>query len=214
MSSKIEDRILGSSGRLWTPADLSGAPSTKSHLLSCLTARGELQRIRKGLYWRGRMTPLGMAPPPPELITRALLPKVKGIGPAGLSAANRLRLSTQVPRRAHIAVPHRAPTSTQAVRYLSRAARHERGRQALSETEVALLEVLEAWNDVIEVSEAQAWALLGQLVRSSSVRPDRLAAAAKTEPAAVRSRLARLLRETDQQAAAAKIPAVDRRVSV
>jgi hypothetical protein len=83
---------------------VSVGKSTRQHLLAELTRRGELLHVRRGLYWRGRKTPLGMSPPSPEALAERLVGK-HGVGPAGLSAAHRLRLSTQVPRTAHKALP-------------------------------------------------------------------------------------------------------------
>jgi hypothetical protein len=64
------------------------------HLLADLVNGGELRRVRKGLYWRGTNTPLGMSPPPTHA-SAAEVSGNKGVGPAGLSAANLLRLSTR-----------------------------------------------------------------------------------------------------------------------
>jgi hypothetical protein len=89
--------------------------------------RSELIRVRKGLYWRGVQTPLGMSPPHPDALVRELVGS-SAVGPAGLSAANALRLSTQVPRRAHVAVPARAPESTGLVRFVSRPTRTARAK--------------------------------------------------------------------------------------
>ncbi|WP_006243293.1 hypothetical protein [Mycolicibacterium tusciae] len=53
--------LLSSHNRFWT-ADIDAPPSTAQHLLADLVTQGELRHIRKGLYWRGIKTPLGMAP--------------------------------------------------------------------------------------------------------------------------------------------------------
>src|SRR5680860_655578 len=106
--ARERERILRSGNRFWRPEDLVGSPSTKQHLLAGLVDGGELRRIRRGLYWRGTKSPLGMAPPPTDALIQELAPG-PGVGPAGLYAANLLRLSTQVPRRAEIAVPPEHP---------------------------------------------------------------------------------------------------------
>jgi hypothetical protein len=202
--------ILRSRDRFWRPADIAGAPSTVQHLLADLAKSGKLRRVRKGLYWRGTKTPLGMSPPPTDALA-AEVASGKGVGPAGLSAANLLRLSTQVPRRAQIAVPARAGRSTPTVEFVSRAARTGRRSAGLDRTEVAILEVL---NDLSnsELSPQESWRELRGAVMSGRVRPDRLAKAAKTEPAVTRARLSELLSDAGMAGLAAKVPPADRRV--
>ncbi|GCE75640.1 hypothetical protein [Cellulomonas biazotea] len=198
--------ILSSVDRFWTADDLRGARSTRHRLLAFLAATGELKRVHPGLYWRGRSTPLGFSAPTPEQITSALLGATPGVGPAGASAAHALRLSTQVPRVALVAVPRRAPTSVVGVRFVARAARTGRVDQGLAAVEVAVLEVLEAWHDVVEVSDGEATSALRVLLMSARADPGRLAAAATTEPREVRARLAELLRSVGHEALAAAIP--------
>jgi hypothetical protein len=155
-ATRARRSILDSSGRFWSVADLPGAPSTRQHLLAELAGCGELLHVRRGLYWRGRKTPLGMSPPSPEALVEKLVGK-HGVGPAGLSAAHRLRLSTQVPRKEQIAVPERPPMSSGPVKFVSRAARTLRKTAALTADEVAVLEALDGWSRVIEVPLPDAW---------------------------------------------------------
>lgn len=205
-------RVLRSSNRFWHPDELSGAPSTIQHLLADLVRDGELRHIRKGLYWRGSRTPLGMSPPPVEALVRELAPG-RGIGPAGLSAANVLHLSTQIPRRAEIALPIRPPSDVAAVKFVSRAARTARRTAKLASIEVAFLESLEAWEKVLEVPTEEAWRILKGLVTSGAVRADRLARAARTEPAPVRARLYAMLKDSGAEDLAARIRSVDARTT-
>lgn len=209
---RTRTRILASSKRFWRASELPLPASTAQHLLGTLVERGELRRVRRDLYWRGLKTPLGMSPPPVDALV-AQLADTAGAGPAGLSAAHLLRLSTQVPRQAEIAVPGRAPAAAAPVKFVSRAARTGRRTARLSATEVAVLEALGAWENVVEVSPAQAWTQLSRLVREGAVRPDRLARAARTEPATVRARLKRLLEDVGHGPLAARVPAADARVA-
>jgi hypothetical protein len=209
---RARESILGSSGRFWSVTDLSGASSTRQHLLSELASRGELLHIRRGLYWRGRKTPLGMSPPSPEVLTEKLVGK-QGVGPAGLSAAHRLRLSTQVPRKAQVAVPERPPVSTGPIVFVSRAARKLRKTAALTADEVAFLEALDGWSHIIEVPLAQAWQRLRQAVKDGDVSAARLAEASGTEPAAVRVRLSALLAQAGFRDHARKVPGADPRTA-
>lgn len=196
--------ILKSSGRFWRPKDLRLPASTAQHLLAALVDAGELRHVRRGLYWRGTRTPLGMSPPPSDVLV-AELTGGKGVGLAGLSAANALRLSTQVPRRAEYAVPRRAPADAGAIRFVSRAARTGRARSRLNPTEVAALEVLDAWEHVIEVSPNEAIERLGRLVREGAIRPEKMARAATTESKPVKERLKVLLEHTGNRGLAQKV---------
>jgi hypothetical protein len=204
--------VLRSRDRFWRPSDLTGAQSTVQHLLAALTREGELRRVRRGVYWRGTRTPLGMSPPPTDGLISELVGKHKGSGPTGLSAANLLRLSTQIPRRAHVAVPGRAPTSTPTVRFVSRAASLGRRDAALSPVEVALLEMLADFS-ASELSPHESWDRLRIVLDSHEVRPKKLATAAATEPAMTRVRLTALMTETGHDDLASSIPPADPRVA-
>lgn len=210
--TRERQRVLRSRNRFWRPQDIAGAPSTKQHLLAGLVETGELRHIRRGLYWRGATSPLGMSPPPTEALIHALAPGA-GVGPAGLYAANLLRLSTQVPRRAQIALPARAPESPNSVKFVARPARTARATAGLNPTEVALLEVLGDWEHTIELPPAQAWARLRQLLDSDQIRPEQLAQAGPTEPGTVRARLRELLRSTGRADLAERVPAPDERTT-
>lgn len=153
-----------------------------------------------------------MSPPPTEVLTAELAPG-PGVGPAGLYAANLLHLSTQVPSRAEIAVPFRAPENAGSIRFVARPSRSERQGAGLNPAEVALLEVLASWESAIELPLSEAWARLLELLESGAVRADRLASAGRTEPASVRARLRELLRAQGRADLAASVPAPDARTA-
>jgi len=117
--------------------------------------------------------------PPPEALVEKLVGK-RGVGPAGLSAAHRLRLSTQVPRKAQIAVPERPPTSSGSVTFVSRASRTLRKTAALTADEVALLEALEGWSCTIEIPLPDARQRLRAAIADGEVSATRLAKASGT----------------------------------
>ncbi|WP_246584881.1 hypothetical protein [[Mycobacterium] fortunisiensis] len=202
--------VLNSRNRFWKRADIDAPDSTTQHLLADLVQHGELRHIRKGLYWRGTKTPLGMAPPSPAALA-AQLTGQPGIGPAGLSAANALRLSTQIPRWAEYAVPARPPTDAGTLRFVNRAARRGRADYALSQTEVAALEVLDGWDRVIETGPQEAMSRLQELISSGGIDASRLAGASETEPASARARLRHLLTQAGLVELAEKVPAADPR---
>jgi hypothetical protein len=205
-------RVLRSRDRFWHTGELAGSPSTRQHILSALVDEGELRRVRRGLYWRGGKSPLGMAPPPTDVLIHELAPG-PGVGPAGLYAANLLRLSTQVPRRAEVAVPTRAPENLGAIRFVARPSRDARVRAGLTPIEVALLEVLGSWESAVELGPDEAWQRLQALVSSEQVRPDRIARAGLTEPGLVRARLRELLRASGRGDLAEQIPDSDERTT-
>jgi hypothetical protein len=209
-TAAARNRVLASKDRFWRPTQLPGPASTVQHLLGDLTSAGDLVHVRKGLYWRGRQTPLGMSRPPVDALVRELAAG-RGVGPAGLSAAHQLRLSTQIPRRSEVAVPARAPSDAGPVKFVSRAARAGRRTAALKPADVAVLEALEGWDRVIGIPLDDAWRQLRQLLTSGEVSAERLSRAAKTEPAAVRARLARLLGDSGNPAAADRVPRPDPR---
>jgi hypothetical protein len=203
-------RIMGSHNKFWKTADFDMPPSTTQRLLADLVQHGELRHVRKGLYWRGTKTPLGMAPPPNDVLVSHLA-EGKGFGPAGLSAANALRLSTQIPRRAEYAVLDRPPTDGNGLRFVSRSARRGRAANRLSPLDVAALEVLDAWDRVIETGPEEAMRRLAGLLQSGTINAERLARASETEPGAARSRLRYLLERNGYRDLADKVPAPDRR---
>ena len=114
--------------------------------LSRLCVSGGLVRVRKGLYWKGVSTRLGMSRPTAGEV--ALEVGGPGSGPAGIAAAHWLGLTTQVPATFEAAVPVRAPKGWAAVRFSQRSL----GRllRELWPTEVALIEVLRAGPAVVE----------------------------------------------------------------
>ncbi|MCA0294147.1 MAG: hypothetical protein LCH96_02325 [Actinobacteria bacterium] len=204
--------VLRSRDRFWRPGDLRLPSSTAYHLLGELAEADELRRVRHGLYWRGRRSPFGMGWPPQEVVLREVAPG-PGVGPAGLLAANALRFSTQVPRRALYAVPERAPADVGSLRFVSRAARIGRTRQRLNPAEVAFLEVLDGWDRLVELDPADADARGIQLLTEGGLRPERLARAARTEPGRVRVRLRSLLAESGRADLAALVPDADPRTT-
>jgi len=198
----------GGSDRFWTPNDFDALadPIQIDRAMSRLATQGELRKVRRGLYWHGRPTAFGMSRPSTSDTVAAVV-GTRGVGPAGLSAANALGLTTQVPALENVAVPRRAPRPFGSVRFVDRSGRPGRAVAGLGWTEVALLEVLGDWHQVIEVDEASAQSQLSDLIRSGSLRLDKLARAARDEPATVRHRLKDLLAANGYGALAASIPA-------
>jgi len=192
VAPEVRKRVVRSRERFWRPEDFDGSPDAVAQALSRLARAGELRRVRRGLYWRGAPTRLGMAPPPAGRLAEEIIGG-PGIGPASWSAALLLGLSTQVPRRETIAVPGRAPRNAGSVNVVSRAASVKRRDERLRPAEVALLEVLRDWDGLVEVPPAEAVDRIARLANAGVLRFDRLVRASVTEPPRVRERLRHLL---------------------
>lgn len=192
VAPEVRAKVLRSRERFWRPEDFSGSPDAVAKALSRLTHAGELRRVRRGLYWRGEPTRLGMAPPSPHRLVSEVVPTT-GTGPAGWSAGLALGLSTQVPRHETIAVPGRAPRNPGSVRFVSRAASVKRRDERLRPIEVALFELLRDWDVLVEVPIEVAIDRITALIDNGTLRLDRIVRASATEPPRVRERLRRLL---------------------
>jgi hypothetical protein len=197
----------GKQDRFWTARDLSsvGHASQIDRVLARLASQHELRQVRRGLYWRGAPTIFGMSRPSPQQIVAALVGE-NGIGPAGLSAANDLGLTTQVPAMDIVAIPRRPPRPVDAIRFVDRSARVGRRTAGLHATEVAIFEVLGDWERLVEVPRDQAEQQLIDLLNSDAVRPDRLVKASRSEPSSVRNHLRSLLVAAGRDAAASRVP--------
>lgn len=125
-------------GTFFTRAAFTGSDRAVESALSRLAAHGELLRVRRGLYWKGKSTRFGMTRPAPLQV--ALQVAGPGSGPAGVAAAHMLGLTTQVPSTSEVAVPGRVPEPLDGVRFRSRS--FERRLRGLRPLEVAVLEVL------------------------------------------------------------------------
>ncbi len=204
-AARIRSRVLRSTDRFWHPTDFDGPAGAVDAALSRLAREGELRRVRRGLYWRGRKTLIGMAPPAPESVARELVGPF-GVGPAGMNAASALGLSTQIPARAVIAVPTRPPTDTLAIRFVDRSGREGRARARLRPTEVALLEVLEDPIRFIELTPEEVTERMSDLIDEGELDPERLSKAAASEPARIRERLRTLFRSVGRANDADAIP--------
>jgi hypothetical protein len=205
---KVRDKVLaGSRDRFWSADDLKGAGDalTVDRALAQLANQDDLRRVRRGLYWRGRQTPFGMSRPSSADLVSAVV-GVKGVGPAGLSAANDLGLTTQVPAVDIVAVPKRAPRAVSRVRFVDRSARSGRITAGLGATEVALLEVLGDWVRLVELDDDAARRRMVGLVQSGAVSVNKLVRAAPQEPPAVRGRLRGLLDAAGEHQAALRVP--------
>jgi hypothetical protein len=138
---------------------------------------GPIVRVRHGIYWRKPPTTrFGTGSPDPVAV--ALKVAGPGSGYAGLSAANALGLTTQVPRTPTVAVVGRAPKGLVGVNIVCRS---NLTRINLRPTEVVVLEALKVYPKHSEVDWSQVHRIITGLVASGDIDADRLRAAAKAE---------------------------------
>ena len=172
--------VTAARNRFFTVDDLPGPRSTVARALSRLADGGELVRVKRGLYWRGTKTPLGMAPPSSTAILLKVYGKSTGVGPARLDAARKLGLTTQIARTPTFAVPYEVEGLSLIL--INRARRTGRAHHNLDDAEIALFEVLYDWDAVVELSSVDAVERLRSLI-GKTIRPKVVAAASSTESA-------------------------------
>ncbi len=134
--------------------------------------------MRKGLYWKGSLTPFGMSRPSTEDL--ALEVGGPGSGPAGIAASHWRGLTTQVPATFVIAVPARAPKGWSSVRFSQRSL--GRRLRELRPTEVALIEVLRAGPEVVEGPWTSVGDAVNGLIATGAVRLQVLEEQIREEP--------------------------------
>jgi hypothetical protein len=201
----VRRRVVRSSECFWRNEDFKGEADAVEITLRRLVAEGELERIRRGVFWRGRPTRFGMSAPSPVAAVLEVLGDAEAVGAAEWYATNLLGLSTQVSPVPVVAVSRRAPTGFAHVRLVDRASRTARRDARLNDFEVTLLEALDGWDRFVEVDAASAATLLLAALTREEVRMDRLVKASRTEPPKVRERLRWLLTRAGRDDQASRI---------
>jgi hypothetical protein len=207
VAQQVRGRVLRSGERLWRIEDFEGSPSAVNNELRRLIARGELMRVRRGMYWRGKKSRFGMIGASQGEAVQKVLGAQEAIGATGWNATNLLGLSTQVSPVEALAVTHRRPEGLHNVKVSSRAARSGRREAKLNGMEVTFLEALEGWDRYVEVDSATALDRFGELLNREDVRAERLVRASRTEPPVVRERLRAVLRHGGYDEQAERVPA-------
>jgi hypothetical protein len=160
----------------FTRTDFSGSDRAVESALSRLALSGELLRVRRGLYWKGKPTRFGMTHPTPLQV--ALRVAGPGSGPSGVAAAHMLGLTTQVPSTAEVAVPGHVPEPLPGVRFRARS--FDRRLRELRPLEVAVLEVLRDPGSM-EASWTTVARRLGELADRGAIRTELLCEEAADE---------------------------------
>lgn len=206
VAEQIRSTARSKRGSFVRASDFSGLGTHAAirQALSRLARDGELVPVREGLYWRGRKTKYGMTRPSALEIAEAIVGK-GGVGYTGVSAANALGLSSQVPGVLEIAVPVRAPQPLEQARFVSRAGRLERRAARLNALEASLLETLHDWDELVEAPYDFAVEWLGRLFADGDLDATKLARASAGESAKTRVRLKQLLRDTGHEGEAESV---------
>lgn len=179
-------------GTFLRPGDISGAPRTAVHMaLSRLAQqRPNLVRVAPGVYWKGRPSRFGPARPDAVAVAR-LKAGDRGVGPTGWLAANELGLSTQVPARPALTTVGRPPQGVDPVTFVQRS---NVARVDLGYLDIALLEVLRAYPDYVDVSWPQVVDRIKDLTAKGVLHLDDVArVAAREHSASLHATLDRLL---------------------
>lgn len=164
-------------GTFFRRRDFDGSDRAVESALSRLVAEGELVRVRRGLYWRGKKTRFGMTHP--SALETAVAVGGPGSGPSGVAAAQLLGLTTQVPATVEVTVPGKVPDPMRGVRFRSRP--YSRRERRLTPVEVAVLEVLRDPH-AAEVPWRRVEERIRELLADGTVRARVLDAEATSEP--------------------------------
>lgn len=179
-------------GVLFTVDEFEGPRGPIETALSRLEDRGELRRVRKGLYFKGVRSRFGLGTPRVEDIVYKVC-GTKGVGPSGWTASRILGLSTQLPARQEFAVLGAPPTNIPGVRFHSR---NNLTRIELNPREIAVLETLRAWPVHSEASWDELVKRVAGLRDGGLINSERLAKVAMRERSpALREHMTRLVSE-------------------
>ena len=166
MAAEVRHRALSAApGSFLRRKDFEGSDRAVESELSRLALAGELTRVRRGIYHRGKPTRFGMTRP--SVVEAALAVAGPGSGPAGVSAAHMLGLTTQVAGLVEIAVPGKVPEPMSGVRFRLRP--FERRELRLEPIEVAVIEVLRD-PIAVEASDAAMRKRIAELIAAGTVR--------------------------------------------
>ncbi len=186
VSQAVRRRIEAGGERAWRLADFDGLPFTAvAQALSRLSRQGVIERLGKGLYYRGRQTAFGPSRPNRTQL-RALPLRRKGVFASGVGAANLLGFTTQSPARVELATNGLSlPRQLIGKEAVVHTRRPESWRM-LSETDAALLDFLRNRGASSELSPEKTVARLLGYFREA-VRITRILKVAQSEPPRVRA---------------------------
>jgi len=197
-ATRVYERVRAGGERYWSLSDFRDLPATAvAHALSRLAGKGELQRLRKGLYYRAKQTAIG--PTMPSASGAVAHNLDAPLHPAGLSAGTALGFSTQNPARPEFATPASAAPGA-----LEDATVHTRRPVSRFELDAADGALFEFLRDRARHSDLSPQKTSRRLVSmlSDRARFERLAKASLSEPPRVRAMLGALGEQAGAPAAA------------
>lgn len=190
-ADRVRRAIEAGGERIWTVQDFQGLPfPAVTQTLSRLTRRGEIQRIGKGLYYKPRQTPFGTSRPNPRLL-RSIAARDHSVFPAGLTAANLLGFSTQVPAREELATIQGSLPRAKVGRTALIHTRRPEAWRRLTDRDAALLDLIRRRAETSELSPRETVQRLLELLKEDG-RFERLMEVANSEPPRVRAMLGAL----------------------
>ncbi len=197
-ATRVYERVRTGGERYWSLSDFRDLPATAvAHALSRLASQGELQRLRKGLYYRPKQTAIGPSGPSASAAVGHTLNAP--LHPTGLSAGNMLGFSTQNPARPEFATP--AAAAPGGLRGATVHTRRPASRFERDSPDGALLELLRDRARYSDLSRQETMRRLVSML-SNQARFKRLAKAALSEPPRVRAMLGALGEQAGAPAAA------------
>jgi hypothetical protein len=188
IAATVRQRIQRGGERLWRLEDFADLPGTAVvQSLSRLARAGVLERLSKGLYYRGRQTAFGESRPNPAAIQR-LAGRRKKIFAAGITAANLLGFTTQNAGQQEIATSSLSLPRKLIGHGTTVHARRPEAWASLTETDAALLDFLRRRGETSELSPQATVRKIMELM-SEEGRFERLLKVCHSEPPRVRAML-------------------------
>lgn len=191
ITERIRRRIEKGGERLWRIHDFRDLPfSAVAQALSRLQRQGTVERLSKGVYYRGRKTTFGKSRPNPTALQQ-LASDHKPVFPSGLAAASLLGFTTQMAKHAEIAtsalsLPRKLVGQETVIH-----TRRPEAWASLSDTDAALLDFLREGGKFSELSPEETIRKTLTLL-SEQGRFDRILRIADSEPPRVRALLGAL----------------------
>jgi hypothetical protein len=193
-SAKIKRRVAAApAGSAFTIEEFLevASPAAVKTTLSRLSKRGLIDRVRRGIYHKPRISRFGRGSMSPDYIALAAA-HGKAPGPAGASAAVALGLTTQIPPRATIAIVGNRPSAVPDVRFVERS-NIGRVTAKLRPSEIALLEIVRDGFKWVELPEPAIRSRVHELVSGGDIDVRRIRRAASGETRRVAEQLDALL---------------------
>lgn len=150
-------------------SDLPGADTARRKAVSRAVESGELLKVRRGLYYRGKATRYGMTHPSTADVVNVVMGSV-GVGLAGFSAAREWGVTTQVPASVHVATLKKV----EGFEGVKQTVRSNLARADLNAKEIALLELMREPDVYVEAGWDALVAAVRDAIVIRAVRVDRL----------------------------------------